>query len=198
LVKGSRHAVFYSFNANNFNQGCVYLAVRLCIEPSWLNDRDQFLYPTDGWKNDLEFQNNCLAFALFHGQNRISANDGTNHWIPFTAQEVDAKDNFGSSFMSDFLKGKTLSAEAQAVLAAGKELWKYYHTKIINNNTASVNASFYDIREFFQGRKEDTGTMKTKSDDETYNALITALREKLRLLAEKIQPKVYEYGFLKE
>jgi hypothetical protein len=60
-----------------------------------------------------------------------------------------------------------------------------------------VNASFYDIREFFQGRNEK-GTMKPKSDDETYNTLLAALRDNLRLLSEKIRPKVYEYGFLKE
>jgi hypothetical protein len=40
--------------------------------------------------------------------------------------------------------------------------------------------------------------MKTKSEDETYNALIGTLREKLGLLTKKIQPKVYEFGFLKE
>jgi hypothetical protein len=99
--------------------------------------------------------------------------------------------------MSGFLKNKTLSPEAGAVLDAGRELWKYYHAKIKNNGTASVNASFYDIREFFQGRKEN-GTMNAKSSDETYNALLAALREKQRSLTEKIKPKVYEYGFLKE
>jgi hypothetical protein len=40
--------------------------------------------------------------------------------------------------------------------------------------------------------------MKQKSDDETYNALIKDLRQKLSVLAKKIKPKVYEYGFLLE
>ncbi|MDR2485362.1 MAG: hypothetical protein LBD55_08205, partial [Treponema sp.] len=80
---------------------------------------------------------------------------------------------------------------------AGRELWKYYHGKIKTNRTAPVNASFYDIREFFQGRKE-SGTMNAKSEDETYNALIKTLREALKVLAKKIEPKVYEYGFLRE
>jgi hypothetical protein len=136
-------------------------------------------------------------FTLFHGQNRISVKDGLNHWIPFTAKEVGAKDNFQSTFMSDYLKDKTFSTEAQALLKSGRELWKYYHSKITNIQSAPVNASFYDIREFFQGRSE-SGTMKTKSADETYNALIKALRQNLSALAEKIKPKVYEYGFLLE
>jgi hypothetical protein len=198
LLKGTRHAVFYSFNSNNIIEGAIYLAVRLCVNPTWLNDRDQFLFPNNDWKIDIDFHNNCLMFALFDGQNRIRSTEGVNYWIPFTEDEVNAKEKFESNFMSDYLKGRAFTSEAKAVFAAGKELWKYYHAKIQNNNTVSVNASFYDIREFFQGRKEDTGTMKTKSDDETYNTLVAALREKLRILAEKIQPKVYEYGFLKE
>jgi len=40
--------------------------------------------------------------------------------------------------------------------------------------------------------------MKQKSTDETYNTLIKALRQNLSTLAEKIKPKVYEYGFLLE
>jgi hypothetical protein len=40
--------------------------------------------------------------------------------------------------------------------------------------------------------------MKQKSNDEIYNSLIKDLRQKLAALAEKIKPKVYEYGFLLE
>lgn len=35
------------------------------------------------------------------------------------------------------------------------------------------------------------------SEDEIYMGLITNLRTKLKQLATKIEPKVYEYGFLK-
>ncbi len=194
---GTRHANHFAFTAKNIIEGCIYFAVRLCVEPTWLNDRDQFYYPNDSYKNDAKFQNDCLIFTLFHGQNRISSREGVNHWIPFTERGVDAREKFESAFMSGFLKGKTLSAEAAAVLDAGRELWKYYHAKTKNNRTASVNASFYDIREYFQGRKE-SGAMNTRSTDETYTALLAALRGALKTLAAKIQPKVYEYGFLKE
>ncbi|MBO4698772.1 hypothetical protein J5690_04070 [bacterium] len=82
----------------------IYFAVRHCIEATWLNDRDQFLYPNDGWKTDLEFQSDCLAFTLFHGQNRISSEHGENHWIPFTEQEIGCKKAFKTHFMSDFIR----------------------------------------------------------------------------------------------
>jgi hypothetical protein len=40
--------------------------------------------------------------------------------------------------------------------------------------------------------------MNAKSADETYTVLIATLRGALKTLTVKIQPKVYEYGFLKE
>jgi hypothetical protein len=181
----------------NIVEMCIYLSVRHCIEPTWINDRDLFLFPKDNYKDDFEYQNNCIIYTLFHGQNQISSKDGINHWIPFTAEEVNAKDNFKSNFMSEFLKGKEFSNEANAVLDAGRELWKYYHSKIADNPNAPIDASFYDIREYFQGRSE-SGTMKTKSTDEHYNTLIKTLRQNLSILAEQIKPKVYEYGFLLE
>jgi hypothetical protein len=207
---------------NNVMQMAIYLAVRQCIEATWVNDRDQFLYPNDNWEKDNEFQTDCLAYTLFHGQNKISANEGTNHWIPFTEDEVDASSNFESNFMTDFIAGKldddnnitlfqkdkpthttplVFSPEAQAVFEAGKALWAYYHKTIYNlpvlgGQKWTVNASLYDIREYFQGRSEK-GKMNNRSEDETYTALIGTLREKLKELAKKIEPKVYAYGFLK-
>jgi hypothetical protein len=50
-----------------------------------------------------------------------------NRWILFTEKEVDAKEKFDSAFMSGFLKRRSFSPEAQSVLDAGRELWKYYY-----------------------------------------------------------------------
>jgi hypothetical protein len=163
-----------------------------------------------------------LAYTLFNGQNRITGSIGYNHWIPFTEQEVNAQNRFESHFMSDFINGKIkteekeslelfqnqanqnnltnlgsdkkiFSAEATAVFDAGRELWKYYHKQ----PNVNVNASFYDIRAYFQGRNEQ-GRMNAKSNDEKYMELISELRNKLNFLADKIKPKIYEYEFLKE
>ena len=84
------------------------------------------------------------------------------------------------------------SAEATAVFDAGRELWRYYHAQ----SGVNPNASLYDIKEHFQGRN-DKGKMNNSSSDEHYMALIGALRQALKALAKKIEPKVYEYGFLK-
>lgn len=224
----------------------IYLSARQCIEATWLNDRDQFLYPSDGWQTDVEFQGDCLIYALFDKQNRISSKDGINHWIPFTEAEVEAKDCFASHFMSDYLRGflagkvevprkdlrgaelweqdcfgevddklshgftgfsrlggtdnpinpqnpcdNKFSPQAQAVLSAGRELWRYYHSQ----PNANPNASFYDIRAHFQGRDEK-GRMNASSADPIYTKLLADLRTAQQSLAARIAPKVYTYGFL--
>ena len=194
----------------------MYLAIRKCIDATWLNDRDQFLYPNDNWQTDFEFQNDCLAFTLFDGSNNIQSKFGVNHWIPFTESEVNASEKFAGNFMTDFIKGKIksekqsegllfageivaenkpkeFSNEATEVFDAGRELWRYYHSQANIN----VNASLYDIREYFQGRNAQ-GRMNSKSNDEKYTELISNLRQKINLLAAKIAPKVYEYEFLKQ
>jgi len=222
--KGIEHFNFYHIVAENLLAGCIYLAVRFCIPANWDNDRDQFLYPNDGWASDTEFQNDCLVFTLFHGQNRISSSEGVNHWIPFSEAEVGAQDAFKSHFMHDFIRGKlpkaevtaesqlqifnvdtprphtgeplAFSPEATAAMDAGRALWQYYHRQ----PGALSDASLYDIRLHFQGVKTSKSgktQMNTTSSDDTYTALIKDLRARVAALARKIEPKVYAYGFLK-
>ena len=87
--------------------------------------------------------------------------------------------------------------EAKAVLDAGRELWRYYHAQ----PKANPNAAYYDIRKFFQGVKVDAKgkeKMNATSGDEGYNERLAALKAAMKGLAVKIQPKMYEYGFLKK
>lgn len=179
---------------DNLIKFCIYFSVRHCIEATWLNDRDQFLYPNDGWKEDKEFQSDCLAYTLFHGQNRISAEQGINHWIPFVESEVNAADSFQSHFITDYIKKNkiTFSPVAVSVFTAGIELWCYYHQQ----PNANPNASFYDIRAYFQGRDKN-GRMNKDSSDENYMRLISKLRSTQKILASQIAQKAYEYEFLK-
>ena len=101
LIKESRVAAITKKSTTPF---CIYFAVRHCIEDNWIIHNDQILFPADTWKNDYEFQLDCIVFTLFHGKNRISCKAGVNHWIPFAEAEVDAKDAYKSHFMVDFLR----------------------------------------------------------------------------------------------
>lgn len=213
--KITAHSTGVYLSQENILPLCVYFTVRHIVKATWLNDRDQFLYPDDGWKDDRGFQSDCLVFTIFHSQNHVSCRQGVNHMIPFAEAEVNARERFRSHFLSDYIAGKRRAAgapdgclfaqaaeaeapvvfsdEAAAVMAAGRGLWRYYHKW----QTATPDASLYDIKEHFQGRDEKTGRMRAVSDDREYTRLMGALREALAALAERIRPKVYEYGFLR-
>lgn len=130
---------FY-LTAGNMWQSAVIFSVRRLVRPTWLNDRDQFLQPTASLSD--EFKTDCLMWMLFNRCNRTAgANDLewngkkwslVNHFIPFTESEVGAPDRFESDFMVQYLADKTLSAEALAVLDAGRILWQNYfaHTDV--------------------------------------------------------------------
>lgn len=206
---------------HNLMQVTVSYASRKIIQPTWINDRDQFLAPKPSWAGDLEFQTDCLIWTIFN--NAVHEENGTCHWIPYYEDEVDAQAPFNSRFMADFLNGKivrkpaqqggdlfeqlaaeeavktkpldALSDEAKAVLDAGREIWKYYMTKPGIN----VNASFLDIRAYFQGYKtteKGKRMMNSTSDDAEYTKLLEHLRKSLKALEAHIEPKIYEHGFL--
>jgi hypothetical protein len=196
---------------NNLIAVSIYYTCRKFIIPTWLNNKDQFLYPNEDWKKDKEFKSDCLTYTLF--SNNVQSEHGINNWIPYTEEKVDAKEKFESNFMTQYIKGKIkieqsadlfdseesqsepliFSDAAKSVFDAGQELWKYYHQQ----PNINANASLYDIRAHFQGRNAK-GRMNSKSDDKKYMELIKTLRNELKELAKKIEPKVYKYEFLKE
>ena len=91
------------------------------------------------------------------------------------------------------------STEAQAVFDAGKELYVYYHAQDFSTKPYNVNASLYDIKEFFQGRNaQGKMNLPSKAKDSHYKTLIATLTDALNILAKKLEPKIYEYGFLRE
>ncbi|MDE7173291.1 MAG: hypothetical protein K2N70_02975, partial [Helicobacter sp.] len=211
---------------NNLIPTSIYFAVRHCIKATWINDRDQFLMPNKEWIDDRGFQNDCLAFTLFYGQNHITSKENINHFIPFSEKEVGAKEAFGSHFMHRFINGKltidskndgliihesiqnlipteplNFSEEAKAVFAAGLKLWQYYHSQDFHDskNPYNPNASLYDIKAHFQGVSASSRmNPPQKAKDSHYKDLIGNLNYELENLAKKIEPKVYEYGFLSE
>lgn len=198
-------------------ESCIYYTVRDVIGATWLNNKDHYVYPRATLEADEIFKTDCLTYALFN--NEISSEHGINHWIPFTEREVGARGIFESHFMTDYTSGKLwstasfmpdlkllvaenmkpkvpreplkFSEEALAVFGAGKELWRFYHGK----DGSNPNASLYDIKKCFQGLNA-VGRMNSKSGDEKYNNLIGDLKDKRKILAAKIEPKVYEHGFL--
>ncbi len=227
-INDVREVKYTPITHNNIAEMCIYFSIRYCIKATWQNDRDQFYAPcNDAWQDDNEFKNNSLAFCLFHNQNRIMNFDNTkkygkfveiNHFIPFDEEEVGAKERYSSHALLDFLKGKIkeegdslfLNAKkenkplefslcASKVFDAGREIYRYYHAQDFTNHDYNTNASLYDIKEFFQGRNaQGKLNLPAKAKDKHYKQLYANLQDALKDLAKEIQPKVYEYGFLRE
>ncbi len=217
--QGTRHNNYFCLTPTNLLIGAIYFSVRHCIKATWQNDRDQFYAPYDNaWQNDNEFKNNALIFMLFHTQNRITTTQGINHFIPFSEDEIGPKERYESHALLDFLKGKNkeegenlflsakkenkpleFSPSALKALDAGREIYRYYHAQDFTNTPYNANASLYDIKEFFQGRNNQGKlNLPNKAKDEYYKQLYANLQDALKDLAKEIQPKVYEYGFLRE
>ncbi|MDI9333567.1 MAG: hypothetical protein QM533_04250 [Cytophagales bacterium] len=185
----------------NLWQAAVTFSVRRLITQTWLNDRDQFLQPSEPLTK--AFKNDCLIWMLFNGSNlTASANNLewngkkwriVNHFIPFTETEVNAKGRFESSFMSDYLKGLTLSKEATAVLDAGRDIWRAYHSGDFERKIREElklnrpDVGWYQIRKALEAAGKESGN---EFDFSGFKAAYDALSEKLR-------PMVYELGFLK-
>ena len=180
----------------------MVFSVRHLINHTWLNHNDQFLKPTAPVPD--EFKNDCLIWMLFHGKNlSAGANDLewnnkkwniVNHFIPYTEQEVNATGRFESDFMVQYLKDKKLSSEAVTVLQQGKELWKAYFANTDVRNVRDelklnrADVGWYQVRKALQARNAsgDFPVVSFKAFEEAYKSL-----------TEKLQPMVYELGFLK-
>ena len=192
---------FY-LTTDNLWQAAIVFSVRRLVRPTWLNDRDQFLQPTQPLTD--EFKTDCLLWMLFNRCNRTASADGlewngrtwslVNHFIPFTEAEVGAPDRFESDFMVQYLSDKTLSPEAQAVLDAGRVLWRAYfaHTDAravrdeFKLNRADVG--WYQVRNALARRNSsgDTLPIDTKPFEVAYQTL-----------TDKLQPQVFSLGFLR-
>ena len=186
--------------AENLWQAAIVFAVRRLIKPTWLNDRDQFLQPSQPLTD--EFKSDCLIWMLFNGSNLTAGANGlhwndrdwslVNHFIPFTETEVGASGRFESDFMVRHMKGMNFSAEAQAVLNEGRKLWQRFHAinfprKIRDElKLGRADAGWYQIR---KALKQYGDTELT--DFDPFNAAHVSLGAKLR-------PMVFELGFLPE
>ncbi len=188
--------------ADNLWQVTIIFSVRRLIKPTWLNDRDQFLQPTAPLTE--EFKNDCLVWMLFSGSNLTASADGlewngrtwsiVNHFIPYTEAEVNAPGRFESDFMVQYMADKTFSPEAANVLAEGKKLWQAYFAQTdvravrdeLKLNRPDVG--WYQIRKALQARNA-SGDFPPVN----FKPFETAYKE----LTEKLQPMVYELGFLK-
>jgi hypothetical protein len=197
---GSAGSIFIT--RKNLWQIGILFAVRSLIKANWINNGDQFLQPNRPIPDEIK--NDCLIYMLFNGKNlTASANNLNwngkdwnivNHFIPFTESEVKANGRFESDFMVNYLKKQKISIEAKNVLEEGRKIWQYYFKHTDNRSIRDelklnrADVGWYQIRKTIQYRNSqgDVPPISLKPFEETY-----------AILSEKLQPIIYEYGFLK-
>lgn len=182
----------------NLWQAVIVFSVRRLIKPTWLNDRDQFLQPSEPLTDS--FKSDCLIWMLFNGSNLTAGADGlrwndrdwslVNHFIPFTEAEVGAKARFESDFLVRYMAGMAFSSEAQAVLDEGRKLWTRFHT-----------ISFpHKIRDELKLNRADAGWYQIRKALEQYGDTeltdFDPFKSAYAALSNKLRPMVYELGFL--
>ena len=182
----------------NLWQAAIVFSVRRLIKPTWLNDRDQFLQPSQPLSD--EFKTDCLVWMLFNGSNLTAGADGlrwneqdwslTNHFIPFSEGEIGAKARIESDFMVRYMAGMTFSPEAKAVLDEGRNLFRRFHATSFPNKIRQdcklgrADAGWYQVRRALEAFGDTQFT-----DFDPFKAAYVDLSEKLR-------PQVFELGFL--
>ncbi len=97
--------------------------------------------------------------------------------------------------MAQYMADKKFSAEAQAVLATGRDLWRAYFSKTdprAVRDELKLNrpdAGWYQIRNALKKRNEagDSAPVDFTMFEDAYD-----------MLTGKLRPLVFEYGFLKD
>jgi hypothetical protein len=184
-------------DAGNLWQAAIVFSVRRLVKPTWLNDRDQFLQPSQPLSD--EFKSDCLVWMLFNGSNLTAGAEGlrwndrdwslTNHFIPFSETEVGAK-RYESDFMVRYMAGMTFSPEAQAVLDEGRKLFARFHAISFPNK----------VRQEYKLGRADAGWYQVRRSLEAYGEIeltdFDPFKGAYAALTEKLRPMVYELGFL--
>jgi len=189
-----------------FEKAMVVFSVRRLILPTWINNRDQFRQPSVELPEN--FITDCIVWSLFHGSNQTSslkdvAYKGTtyqirNQFFPYLLSELREWDTphdlsgqirtAQDTFVANWIKGRALSAEAQALLDAGRKVYQVFYKEWKNLNLRKFKIDYYDCG-WYQIRN---ALLDAKVGLEELNAV----KEAHTKLALKLRPKVYEYGFL--
>ena len=201
----------YYVTSENLWKSAVLFTVRLLVSHTWINHNDQFLQPAEPLSDELKTE--CLIWMLFHGKNLTAGADDlewngskwslVNHFIPFTEAEVGATDRFESDFMVQYLQALRqaqgerdggFSVEAQAVLDAGRGLWKSYFAD------TDVRA----VRDEYKLNRPDVGWYQIRNALKARNASgdsapvnFGPFEAAYQVLSDKLRPQVYSLGFLR-
>lgn len=191
----------------NFERAMVVHAVRRLPKATWANNRDQFMMPNRELPE--RFISDCVVWSLFSTSNHTAAMAKveykgkvyqiTNHLFPFEKSDVKkwkiADSDIAATlaagddrFMARWLDGRKLSAEAAAVLEAGRAVYEFYFANLNRLDTPKFKISTWDAG-WWQIRS-------ALADQNLGDDLLAAVKDKHAALKAKLLPQLPEYGFI--
>ena len=187
----------------NFAQCMVVHMVRRLPKATWLNDRDQFMQPVQ--ELPAEFISDAVIWSLFAASNQTASLRDVEYegqiyrlknnlypWLiseiqtwklpeKFVEQLAAAEDRFAAVWLSEH--AAEISAEALAVLSAGREVYKKFYAEFEQLDAARLKITDWDAG-WYQVRM----SMEKLGD-------LPAAYEKL---SAKLLPQIYALGFLRD
>ena len=197
----------HSITPEIFEQSMVVHTVRRLPRATWLNDRDQFMQPSQDLPQS--FINDAVVWSLFSNSNQTVAMRDVKylgevyqipcHFFPFSIQKIKSWKPTDSDimlqlstakerFVCTWLAKQNLSPEAKAVLDAAENLYQFYFENIHRLTTKKFEIETWDAG-FWQIRNALNAKKLGEDELETLKIAHNALREKLL-------PQLYEFGFL--
>ena len=206
--KGGNGIVF--IGRENFEDACAFFAAKKLITCNWINSKAEYMAPNTNHPKYREFILDSVVFSLFH----VSSQQSSLRGIPIDNNTVNIKNEFffmsrdemidianvnnnldcysdawtdSERYVYEYLKGKSLSTEAAAVLnfakSAVRDSFRYREMFDVEHPEYQINnwdCGWYQIK-----------ALLTPPQFLQFNSLFKSLCDKMR-------PLVYELGFLKQ
>ena len=194
-VFGNGHGLYVT--QNNLLQVAAVFAARRCFPHTWLNDRDQFMSPSETLSQ--EFLIDCLVWMLFNGSN-LSAGAKSiswsgknwalvNNFIPFKARDLAKTVVLQSEITANIIHSSKPSREAKEVLKVGLDIWNQYH---------KAPAFPHSVRTKLSLGTDDVGWYQIRTAlSERDSSLLDALTLPYWALTEKVRAGVIAAGFIR-
>lgn len=211
---------------NNFARVCMLFSARKLIQANWLNGKDEYFAPNEEHEKFAEFSYDSIIYSHFHGSANQSSlrgieYDGKPHNVfnqfffmsPEDIKELadehsneavysDVNENGVGRFTHTLLQGiessseVSLSNEAQAVLETAKEILikSFKYRKEFDKVKPEYHINTWDAG-WYQVRGLVDWVVKNGLDKEV-ETLQKLFKQQFTTLADKMQPLVYDLGFL--
>ena len=148
----------------NFDKAMVVHAVRKNVRKNWLNDRDQFLQPSE--KPGLSFVRRCAVWNLFADSNHTASLRNVaykgetfqvvNHFFPFKVSTVKkwetsdseiarslARDN-DDRFVATWLSEQKLDSASEELLELGRSVYRVFFKEFKDLPTSKYKVEHWD------------------------------------------------------